>query len=130
MNDYHQQLLTAFLNGLAQLEQPLPPEVQSQLHDLAEQMKANLHTIGNLDRIAERYPPLDTLYHQECHQLENNVGVRNKGLPPLPIPNEATQELTNSAIDIFSAPDSVEQAKTKRNPNLLKRIWQAIRGEN
>ncbi|MEQ9667359.1 hypothetical protein [Coleofasciculus sp. G2-EDA-02] len=130
MNDYHQQLLTAFLNGLAKLEQPLPPKVQSKLHDLAQQMKANPHTIGNLDSIAADYPPLDTLYHQECNQLEQNVGVRNKGLPPLPIPNEATQELTNSAIDIFSAPDSVAKAKTKANPNLLQRIWQAIRGKN
>lgn len=130
MNANDQRLLTACLNALAQLDNPLPPDVQSEFHELAEIMKANPDTIGNLDNIAGDYPPLNELYQAEQERLDQNAGIRNKGLPPLPLPNEPTQELTNSAIDIFNASDSVAKAKAKNNPNLLQRIWQAIRGKD
>jgi hypothetical protein len=130
MNASDQRLLTACLNALAQLDNPLPPDVQSKFNDLAETMKANPDTIGNLDIIVEDYPPLNELYQAEQRRLDQNAGIRNKGLPPLPLSNEPTQELTNSAIDTFNASDSVTKAKTKNQPNLLKRLWQGIRGED
>jgi len=130
MDASDQRLLTACLNALAQLDDPLPPDVQSKFHDLAERMKANPDTIGNLDIIVEDYPPLNELYQAEQRRLDQNVGIRNKGLPPLPLSNQPTQELTNFAIDAFNASDSVTQAKTKNRPNLLQRIWQAIRRED
>ncbi|QDL10701.1 hypothetical protein DP113_24760 [Brasilonema octagenarum UFV-E1] len=116
--------ITAFLNALAKLNESLPADIQKQLHAIAENLKANPNNIGNLDVIAESYPPLDEAYQQELTALKQEAGIRSKGLPPLPLPNERNQELTNSAIDTFSAEDSVAAAKAKRN--LLQRLWQLI----
>lgn len=116
--------LTAFLNALPQLDESLPPEIQTQLNQIAETLKTDPTTI-NIDIIAENYPPLDKGYQTELTKLKQNAGERNKGLPPLPLPQEATSEITNAAINTFSAKDSVTAAKTQ--PNFLQRIWQKIK---
>jgi hypothetical protein len=118
--------VTAFQNALAKLNQSLPADIQKQLHAIAQNLKTDPTNIGNLDIIAESYPPLDEAYQKELTTLKKEAGQRNKGLPPLPLPKESNQELTNSAIDTFSADDSVTAAKAK--PNLLKRLWQFIPG--
>ncbi|BAY47737.1 hypothetical protein SAMD00079811_53560 [Scytonema sp. HK-05] len=118
--------VTAFQNALAKLNQSLPADIQKQLHAIAQDLKADPTNIGNLDIIAESYPPLDEVYQKELTTLKKEAGQRNKGLPPLPLPKESNKELTNSAIDTFSADDSVTAAKAK--PNLLKRLWQSIPG--
>jgi hypothetical protein len=118
--------VTAFQNALAKLNQSLPADIQKQLNAIAQDLKADPTNIGNLDIIAESYPPLDEVYQKELTTLKKEAGQRNKGLPPLPLPKESNQELTNSVIDTFSADDSVTAAKAK--PNLLKRLWQFIPG--
>lgn len=118
--------VTAFQNALAKLNQSLPADIQKQLNAIAQDLKADPSNLGNLDIIAESYPPLDEVYQKELTTLKKEAGQRNKGLPPLPLPKELNQELTNSAIDTFSADDSVTAAKAK--PNLLKRLWQFIPG--
>lgn len=120
--------LTAFLNALTKLDEPLPADIQSQLNAIAKNLEVDPNNIGNLDLIAESYEPLDTAYQEELVILKQEAGVRSKGLPPLPLPKEPTNELTNSAIDTFSANNSVEKAKAKPNP--LKRIWQSIQGSH
>ncbi len=128
MKPTHTLILTAFLNALTKLDQPLPGEIQTKLHELVETLKANPTDIGKLSSIAKGYKLLDDIYHQEWEIIEKNVGERNKGLPPLPLDKEPTRELINDAIDTFSAPDSVAKAKAKVKPNLLQRIWQFIPG--
>ena len=118
--------VTAFQNALAKLNQSLPADIQKQLNAIASDLKTDPTNIGNLDIIAESYPPLDEVYQKELTTLKKEAGQRNKGLPPLPLPKESNQELTNSVIDTFSADDSVTAAKAK--PNLLKRLWQSIPG--
>lgn len=118
--------VTAFLNALAELNQSLPTDIQEQLHAIAQDLKTDPTNIGNLDIIAESYPPLDEAYQKELTTLKKEAGQRNKGLPPLPLPKESNKELTNSAIDTFSADDSVTAAQAK--PNLLQRLWQSIPG--
>ncbi|NEU77380.1 hypothetical protein PI95_034155 [Hassallia byssoidea VB512170] len=114
----------AFLNALAKLNQPLPADIQKQLHAIALDLKIDPGNIGNLDVIAESYPTLDEAYQRELTKFKNEAGQRSKGLPPLPLPKESNQELVNSVIDTFSADDSVTAAKSK--PNLLKRLWTFI----
>ncbi|ARV58221.1 hypothetical protein BZZ01_05860 [Nostocales cyanobacterium HT-58-2] len=116
----------AFHNALAKLNESLPKDIQKQLQAIAQDLKANPSNIRNLDIIAESYPPLDEVYQKELTTLKKEAGQRNKGFPPLPLPKESNQELTNSVIDTFSADDSVAAAKAK--PNLLKRLWQFISG--
>lgn len=118
--------VTAFQNALAKLNQSLPGDIQKQLNAIAQDLKADPTNIGNLDIIAESYPPLDEVYQKELTTLKKEAGERNKGLPPLPLPKEVNKELANSTIDTFSADDSVTAAKAK--PNLLKRLWQSIPG--
>jgi len=122
--------LTAFLNALPKLDGSLPADIQTQLNQIGKDFQSEPSQIDQLNELTKRYQPLRQLYQKERIAIREASGVRNKGLPPQPIPNEATQELTNSAIDIFTAPDSVDQAKTKTNPNLMQRIWQTIRGKN
>lgn len=121
--------LTAFLAALKQLNEPLPDDIQIQLHAIGKALEADSTNIGNLDAIAESYPPLDAVYQKELAALEKDVGERNKGLPPLPLPTEPTRELTNTAIDTFTADDSVVTAKQAVNQSFLKRIWQLITGK-
>jgi hypothetical protein len=118
--------ITAFLNALTKLHQPLPADIQIQLNEIANNLKSDPSNLGNLDIIAESYEPLDEAYQEELTILKQEAGNRNKGLPPLPLSRDSNKELTNSVIDTFSAKDSVDAAKAK--PNLLQRIWQFIPG--
>jgi len=120
--------LTAFLNALTKLDEPLPADIQAQLNVIAKNLEADPTNIDNLDIIAESYAPLDAVYQEELTHLKQEAGIRNKGLPPQPLPKEPNNELTNSAIDTFNANDSVAAAKTK--PNLIKQIWQSLNGSN
>ncbi len=121
-------ILTAFLNALSKLDGPLPEDIQFQLNAIAKTLEADPTTIDNLDIIAESYEPLDAAYQEELTRLKQEAGIRNKGLPPLPLPKKPNNELTNSAIDTFNANDSVAAAKNK--PNLVKQIWQSLKGSN
>lgn len=120
--------LTAFLNALSKLDGPLPEDIQVQLNAIGKTLEADPTNIGNLDIIAESYEPLDTAYQEELTHLKQEAGIRNKGLPPLPLPKESNKELTNSAIARFNANDSVADAKTK--PNFINQIWQSFKGSN
>ncbi|MBL1203581.1 MAG: hypothetical protein FWK04_32060 [Nostoc sp. GBBB01] len=113
--------LTAFLSALTQLDEPLPNNIQVQLNEISKALIDNPDNIGNLDAIAESYPFLDKIYQTELAKLEN-IGERNKGLPPLPLPTEPTRELTNAAINTFSNHNSVSAAKQVVKPNLLQRL--------
>ena len=91
--------LTAFLTALNQLDEPLPANIQAKLNEIGKALAADPTNLGNLDGVAESYQPLDTVYQEELATLDSEVGERNKALRPLPIPSEATKELTNTAID-------------------------------
>ncbi len=120
--------LTAFLTALNQLEEPLPAHIQAELNEIGKALAADPTNLGNLDAIAESYEPLDTVYQEELAALESEVGERNKNEPLLPLPNLPSKELTNTAIDSFSSPDSVSTAKQVAKPSILKEIWQSITG--
>ena len=121
--------LTAFLTALNQLDEPLPANIQAKLNEIGKALAADPTNLGNLDVLAESYEPLDTVYHEELATFDSDkVGERNKALPPLPIPSEPTEELTNTAIDTFTSDDSVSTAKQAAKPSSLKRIWQSITG--
>ncbi|MEH1968610.1 hypothetical protein [Nostoc sp.] len=119
--------LTAFLTALTQLDEPLPDNIQTQLNDISKALIANPDNIGNLDAIAESYPPLDKVYQIELTRIEKTA-ERTKGLPPLPLPTEPTAELTNAAFNAFSNNNSVAAAKIAVKPNLLQRVRDFING--
>ncbi len=121
--------LIAFLAALNQLDESLPDSIQIQLHTIGKALKVDSTNIGNLDMIAESYLPLDKIYQKELAVLEKEIGERNKGLPPLPLPNTPTKELTNAAIDTFTADDSVVTANQVVNQSFLERIWQIVTGK-
>lgn len=120
--------LTAFLAALTKLDEPLPANIQAQLKEISKALTAEPTNIGNLDAIAESYPPLDKVYQKELAALENDVGERNKGLEPLPLPSEPTRELTNAAINTFSNDNSISAAKQLTKQNILQRVRDFITG--
>ena len=64
--------LTAFLAALAQLDESLPENIQTQLNEIGKALAANPKEIGNLDVIAESYPPLDSVYQKELAALSGS----------------------------------------------------------
>ncbi|NEO99285.1 MAG: hypothetical protein F6K58_11495 [Symploca sp. SIO2E9] len=116
--------LRAFLAALSQLDEPLPPDIQTRLNEIAQALTMDPSNLVNLDVIAQSYQPLDTVYQQELTALKTEARERNKGSKPPPLSNKPTKELTNAAIDTFNASDSVAAAKAKQN--ILTRIWQNI----
>ncbi|MDZ8240227.1 MAG: hypothetical protein RMZ69_24285 [Nostoc sp. ChiQUE01a] len=127
MNPNNIITLTAFLSALTQLDEPLPENIQTQLNEISKALTIDPDCIGNLDAIAESYPPLDKVYQIELAKIEK-TGERTKGLPPLPLPTEPTRELTNAAINTFSNNNSVSAAKKAVEPNLLQRLQDFIHG--
>ena len=123
-------ILQAFQIALSQLEEPLPNHIQTQLNEIGENLKANPNNIGNLDTIAENYPPLDAVYQEALTALRQEAGERSKGPKPPPLSNKPTSEITNTAIDTFTAIDSVAAAKEKTKSNFWKRIKKSLKGDN
>ncbi|MGB7440346.1 MAG: hypothetical protein WA919_04705 [Coleofasciculaceae cyanobacterium] len=123
-------VLQAFQTSLSQLEEPLPAHIQTQLNEIGENLKANPNNIGNLDTIAENYPPLDAVYQKTLTTLRQEAGERSKGEKPPSLSNQPTPEITNTVINTFTANDSVAAAKEETKPNLLQRIKKSLKGDN
>ena len=120
--------LAAFINALKKLDKPLPKGIQTQLNNISKDLSNDPDNLDNLDAIAENDPLLDKLYQLELADIRSNTGSRSKGLPPEPLPTNPTAELTNAAINIFGADDSVTSAKNVVKSNLIQRIYNFIAG--
>jgi len=118
----------AFLTALGQLDTPLPSDIQSQLNNIGKALELNPSNIHGLDLIAEDYPDLDHIYQQEILKIRGLIGERNKSLPPEPLSNKPTNELTNAAVNIFNSYDSVDTAKKVATSNFITKILAFITG--
>lgn len=121
LND--QMSLVAFVSALSKLQQALPPEVQRQVNDPNRSEK--------LDLIAEDYPLLDKIYHQEYKRLSENM-PNNRPLPPDRLRTEPTAELTNitrQVEKILDSPDSVAEAKKPENLKWGQKLSELITGK-
>lgn len=119
----------AFLTALSQLDTPLPSDIQFQLNNISKALELNPSNLRGLDLIAESYPDLDQIYQQEVLKIRALIGVRNKGLPPNPLSNKPTDELTNAAVNVFNSVESVTTAKEVVNPSFLSKILAYITGD-
>jgi len=128
MNPFNELILQAFVSALAQLTGELPPAVQAELNQLGKSLAAGDQNISSLDRIAQSYPPLDTLYHQELAKLEALAVERNKGLNMPPLSEELTAEIGNTVSAIFSANNSIVAAKEELHPNLWQKVIKFLQG--
>jgi hypothetical protein len=115
--------LDAFLVALAQLDSPLPPDLQQQLNEMSDGPDPD-----KLDAIAEDYIPLNKLYQEAREIFQDHDSERGKG--PLPAkPDEKAESRTcEESNDIFRAGNSVEAAKqeTERS-GALRQLLQFIR---
>ena len=118
----------AFLTALSQLDTPLPSDIQSQLNNIGKALELNPSNIRGLDLIAEDYPDLDQIYQQEVLKIHGLIGVRSKSLPPEPLSNKPTNELTNAAVNVFNSYDSVDTAKKVATSNFITKILAFITG--
>ena len=118
----------AFLTALSQLDTPLPSDIQSQLNNIGKALELNPSNIRGLDLIAEDYPDLDQIYQQEVLKIHGLIGVRSKSLPPEPLSNKPTNELTNAAVNVFNSYDSVDTAKKVTTSNFITKVLAFITG--
>lgn len=109
--------LHAFLVALAQQTEPLPPGLQAQLHAIGQNLT---NRVMELATIAATIPSLDNAFHTARSALQTQDGQRSKGVIPAPF-TPADQinntELSNSAVQILTSPDSVKAAKAHQGQN-------------
>jgi hypothetical protein len=129
MNPTDTITLTAFLAALTQLDSPLPPEVQTQLKNVAsvDDITAN---IGQLNAIAQNYPDLDEHYQNAREILQLPVSERSKG--PLPKINHLTEreitEITNIAREVANSPEPINAAnQATQKSSFLKQLRDCLK---
>jgi hypothetical protein len=108
---------TAFLCALTQLDDKLPAEIQEKLNQIGENFDPN-HT-NKLDRLAEDYPPLDTIYQKQRFLL-NQANERRKLLPSEP--TGETSPIVVKAIPVFTSDNSVATVKENANINNINQL--------
>jgi hypothetical protein len=96
----------AFLVALAQLDSPLPDNVQAQLNEMSDTPDADI-----LDAIAEEYPPLNELYQAAREVFQDYDSERISGPLPAKPDEKAEAQVGEEANDVFRAENSVESAK-------------------
>jgi len=129
MNPTDTITLIAFLAALTQLDPPLPPEVQTQLKNVAsvDDITAN---IGQLNAIAQNYPDLDEHYQNARDILQLPVSERSKG--PLPKINHLTEqeitEITNIAREVANSPEPINAAnQATQKSSVLKQLRDSLK---
>jgi hypothetical protein len=120
MKDTDTIILKAFLAALLQQTEPLPPEIQTQLNDLApnleeEELAHNLEeAIGELEVLAEQYKPLHVSLQATLKDLEAPAVQRSLGFSSNPQYEQSdplTTELENIAYPIpKSVADPIRQS--------------------
>lgn len=113
MNSSEKKILNAFIAALHQLDEPLPPNVQTHLNEVGKQLETNPKAIAYLEAIAPQYPALDRAYSQakmswqaEANDLRQDTTDSSSEL------DETSRELMNRAIAIFQADNSVDATQT------------------
>lgn len=129
MNPTDTITLTAFLAALTQLDSPLPPEVQTQLKNVAsvDDLTAN---IGQLNAIAENYPDLDKHYQNAREILQLPVSERSKG--PLPKINHLTErevtEIHNLVRKVANSSEPINAAnQATQKSSFLKQLRDSLK---
>jgi hypothetical protein len=120
----------SFLSALSQLDESLPTNIQMKFNEIGEALLNDPGSLSRLDVLAESYHPLDLIYQTELARLDQEVGERNKGLPPLPLQVQPTAELTNMVIATLNSDDSVATGKKKETLTRIKRILQSMMGDS
>jgi hypothetical protein len=125
MNPSDKVTLKAFLTALRQIDSPLPPDIQTQLNEVAEQLKTSTNAIDKLRAIVQLDPQLKSAYLEARKPLQQDANERNKGKtdPMPPLPEESGTELINRSIAVFQATDSVAAAKSLPKQGLLQRVF-------
>jgi hypothetical protein len=95
MKDHEAVTLKAFLVALTTQSEPLPPDLQNQLHLLSENLLANL---VKLDAIARQSSVLSAIY-KSARQYFDAPSERSKGLDFPPDAQAEKQNTENFLID-------------------------------
>ena len=108
MKDTETNILKAFLAALLQQPEPLPPEIQTQLNQLAPNLEG---AIGKLEALAEQYKPLSDSFEAILNYWETRATQRSKGDLPDPVYEQSdplTIELENTAYRIRKSDDAID----------------------
>lgn len=112
MNSSETTILNAFVAALHQLDEPLPPNVQTHLNEVGKQIETNPKAIAYLEAVAPQYPPLDRAYTQAKMSWQADTRDLRQDTPNSSELDETNRELMNRAIAIFQASNSVDATQT------------------
>ena len=113
----------AFLVALAQLDSPLPPDLQRQLNEMSDRPDAD-----KLDAIAENYPPLHQRYLEAYGIFQDYDSERSRGPIPAKPDEKAESLIGEQSNEVFRAGNSVEAAKQEaEKPSRLSQLLQLIK---
>lgn len=115
MNPSDEITLKAFLTALQELKEPLPPNVQTHLNDVAKQLESNPMAIAQLEAIPPQFPSLNAAYMKAKQPLQQEATARNKGKAETiaTMPDDVRTDLLDRAVAIFKATDSVEATQVE-----------------
>jgi hypothetical protein len=114
--------LDSFLVALAQLNEPLPSDLQQQLNAMSDAPDPD-----KLDAIAENYPPLNELYEEAREIFQDYDSERSKGSLPAKPDEKAESQTGEEPNDVFRAGNSVDAAKQEAEKSgTLRQLLQLI----
>lgn len=104
-----EQILTAFMTALSQQPKSLPPALQAQLQSIGQNLA---NRVMELRVVAASIPSLDKAYRETLVQLHTN---EDKATTEVTFVSSEAQnqntQLIDHAVQILTAPDSVEAAQ-------------------
>ena len=97
MNSSEKTILNAFVAALHQLDEPLPPNVQTHLNEVGKQIETNPKAIAYLEAIAPQYPALDRAYTQAKMSLQADASEFRQDTPNSSELDETSRESIDRA---------------------------------
>ena len=119
--------LDAFLVALAQLDSPLPSDLQGQINEMPD-----VPDTDKLRAIVKSYPPLNQLYKQARTIFQDDDSQKSKGPTPGKVNEKAESRTGEERNDVYrtviSQDNSPEAAKQEaEKPGILKQNLQLIK---
>lgn len=110
-----EQTLSAFITALSQQTESLPPALQAQLQSIGQDLA---NRVMELRVVAASIPSLDKAYRETLVSLRTNEDEAATGVTFVSsTAQHQTTQLTDNAVQILTAPDSVEAAQHRLSRN-------------
>ena len=132
LNNFQQVTLRAFIDALAELDSPLPADLQKQINQVVAILSTQPNVaINELLKLA-KYPSINQLYLQARVNIQSEYETKERSIFDYRDYEKESENLDNStdvleniakSIPILQAPDSVESAKKYKRETKQNKRW-------